>query len=270
MAIYEKRRNDPERQPNPQLAEELTVRIQLDEGATFGDRELRLLNRTGMSNPLWFYVGQWPEIREKEPNDITPEPSVHLELPMVINGQIMPGDVDRFQLRPRRDQLVAQCAARELNPLPGRRGPRLVPGRAAPLRRAGQRGGLADSLGFRHDPVLYYEVPKDGRYVIEVHDSIYRGREDFVYRISIGEIPYITSLFPLGGRAGTPCNVEVHGWNLPVQSLRLEPSPYRGQMLRPIVVEQNNIYSNRVGFLVDTVKEVDEREPNDSIETAQR
>ena len=41
MAIYEKRRDDPKRQPNPQIAEELTVQIQLAEDATFGDRELR-------------------------------------------------------------------------------------------------------------------------------------------------------------------------------------------------------------------------------------
>ena len=34
--------------------------------------------------------------------------------------------------------------------------------------------------------------------------AIYRGREDFVYRITIGELPFVTSIFPLGGRAGEP------------------------------------------------------------------
>ena len=53
---------------------------------------------------------------------------------------------------------------------------------------------------FQPDPVLGYKVPKDGDYVLEVKDGLYRGREDFVYRIEAGELPFITSIFPLGGR----------------------------------------------------------------------
>ena len=51
--------------------------------------------------------------------------------------------------------------------------------------------------------------------MIEIKDSIYRGREDFVYRITVGELPFVTSVFPLGGPAGTPPKVELKGWNLP-------------------------------------------------------
>ena len=50
--------------------------------------------------------------------------------------------------------------------------------------------------------MLYYEIPEDGEYVVEIKDSIYRGREDFVYRITLGELPFVTSIFPLGGPAG--------------------------------------------------------------------
>ena len=60
----------------------------------------------------------------------------------------------------------------------------------------------ADHYLFHPDPVLHYEIPKDGEYVVEIRDSIYRGREDFVYRITLGELPYVTSIFPLGGPAG--------------------------------------------------------------------
>ena len=57
----------------------------------------------------------------------------------------------------------------------------------------------ADHYRFQPDPVIYCELPRDGEYVAEIRDSIYRGREDFVYRITVGEVPYITSIFPLGG-----------------------------------------------------------------------
>ena len=38
--------------------------------------------------------------------------------------------------------------------------------------------------------------------MIEIKDAIYRGRPDFVYRITLGELPYITGVFPLGAPAG--------------------------------------------------------------------
>ena len=57
-----------------------------------------------------------------------------------------------------------------------------------------------DDYRFKPDPVICYDVPKDGEYVFAIYDSIYRGREDFVYRITVGEQPFVTSIFPLGAR----------------------------------------------------------------------
>jgi hypothetical protein len=271
MKIYEMRRADFKRQPNPQIEEELTVRIQINPDAAVGDRELRLLTKTGMSNPLWFYVGQYPEIREKEPNDITPDPSVYVKLPAVINGQVMPGDVDRFAFEAKKGaKLVAHCAARELIPYLADAVPGWFQAVLHLYDDKGNEVAFADSFGFRHDPVMLFEIPKDGKYVIEVHDSIFRGREDFVYRISIGEIPYITGLFPLGGRVGSASDIEVKGWNLPVNSIRLSPSFDRGRTVHPIVLEKDNIFSNRVAFLLDILPEVVEKEPNDTLETARK
>lgn len=272
MAIYEKRQADPKRQPNPQIEEELTLQVQIASDAAVGDRELRLLAPTAMSRPLCFWVGQWPETREQEPNDTSPHLAVKLDLPIVINGQIMPGDVDRFAFHAKKGtRLVAHCAARELIPYLADAVPGWFQAVLHLYNENDEEVAFADSLGFRHDPVLYYEIPKDGTYVLEVHDSIYRGREDFTYRISLGEIPYITGLFPLGGRVGTGCNVEVLGWNLPVESLHIEPSFYLGRMFRPVFVEKEGIVSNRVGFMVDVLPEtLEKKDTNDTPETAQR
>ena len=72
---------------------------------------------------------------------------------------------------------------------------------------------------FRPDPVVHFEVPQDGDYIVEIHDSIFRGREDFVYRLTIGELPFVTGIFPLGGRLGEKTTVALTGWNLPEKSL---------------------------------------------------
>ena len=63
-----------------------------------------------------------------------------------------------------------------------------------------------DDWRFHPDPVLFYKIPADGQYVIEIKDAIYRGRADFVYRIAIGELPFVTGIFPLGqaGRQDEP------------------------------------------------------------------
>jgi hypothetical protein len=53
----------------------------------------------------------------------------------------------------------------------------------------------------------------------EEADAIYRGREDFVYRIAVGELPFVTSIFPLGGTTGAQTTIEANGWNLPASSL---------------------------------------------------
>ena len=96
----------------------------------------------------------------------------------------------------------------------------------------------ADDFRFHPDPVLFYEVPEDGEYVVEIHDSIYRGREDFVYRITIGELPFVTGIFPLGGRAGTQVTVGLDGLE-PARRDKLDawtPSTSRGDPIRSISV----------------------------------
>ena len=66
----------------------------------------------------------------------------------------------------------------------------------------GKEVAYDDDYRFKPDPMIFYEVPKDGEYVLGDLRRLYRGREDFVYRITAGELPFVTSIFPLGGRAG--------------------------------------------------------------------
>ena len=50
--------------------------------------------------------------------------------------------------------------------------------------------------------------------MLTIHEALFRGRESFVYRITIGELPFVTSIFPLGGRVGGPVKIEMSGWKL--------------------------------------------------------
>ncbi len=136
---------------------------------------------------------------------------------------------------------------------------------------SGKEVSFADSFHYRQDPVLYFEVPRDDVYTVEIRDSIYRGREDFVYRIKIGEIPFVTSVFPLGARVDSEVSVQLSGWNLSRSSLAVKTmarKQYRPK--RWYTAEQTDGVAVRFPLQIDYWPEVTDNEPNNDIAGAQK
>jgi hypothetical protein len=175
-----------QKRTKPPLAEEVTLDITIDADAAPGDRELRLRTPLGLTNPMIFQVGKALELREKDREDddaIGPPPA---EAPVVLNGQIMPGEVDRFPLKLRSGQRLAITAhARRLIPYLADAVPGWFQAIVALYDAKGKELAYADDNGFDPDPTLYYQAPQDGDYVLAIRDALYRGREDFVYRVAI-------------------------------------------------------------------------------------
>ena len=86
----------------------------------------------------------------------------------------------------------------------------------------GRELAFSNDYRFHPDPVLFFRIPATGEYVLEVKDALFRGREDIVYRISAGELPFVTAVFPLGGRVGTETSLLASGWNLPFRAVPLD------------------------------------------------
>ena len=266
---YQSRRNDPKRQLNPQIADTVSLVVKVDADAVLGGRDLRLKTDAGLSNPIYFEVGELPEHREVEPNDITLTDDTPYIPPVVLNGQIMPGDVDRFRFKATRgDQLVLAAGARKLVPYLADAVPGWFQATLTLYDSRGYEVAYSDDYRFDPDPVLPYKIPRDGLYGLEIKDSIYRGREDFVYRIALGELPFITSVFPLGCRQGEKVTVELEGWNLPERTLEFDATKRRpGEF--PIRVRGRTLLSNSVSFVVDTLPECLDAEPNSDEQSAQ-
>ncbi|MFH1574270.1 MAG: hypothetical protein ABIG68_09820, partial [Acidobacteriota bacterium] len=262
------------RQQNAQIAEMALVKVTIDGSAAPGDRELRLITPAGLTNPMCFQVGQFPETRELEPNgpnEFSPLPKQPpMDLPLLLNGQIMPGDVDRSRFRARQGQrLVIEASARRLVPYLADAVPGWFQATIALYDAGGGEVAFKDDYLFNPDPVLFYEIPEDGVYELEIRDAIYRGREDFVYRIAVGEQPFITEMFPLGSQSGADTMVSVAGWNLPGEQLRLDTRPGIDS-LRETAMYEGKWVSNEVQYVVDTLPECDEAEPNNTTRDAQR
>jgi len=270
-------------QPNRQIAESVLIEVTIDSDAPLGNRELRLVTNTGLTNPMIFQVGLLPEICELEPNNREAHPALPrlsnvpnlpkgkpLELPVLLNGQIMPGDVDRFRFRAQQGQnLVIETQARGLIPYLADAVPGWFQATLALYDAKGKEVAFVDDYRFNPDPVLFYRIPEDGEYELEIHDSIYRGREDFVYRIAVSEQPFITQTFPLGGRAGVETVATIGGWNLPTTRLPLDTQP-GDNGIRRTAYHQGEQLSNSIPYAVDTLPECNETEANDTMKSAQQ
>ena len=262
--------NDPRRQPNAQIGEAVRIEVTIDAGATPGDREIRLGTRIGLTNPVRFQVGALPEIAEDESAGLRPAVIPLVEPPLVLNGQVLPGDVDRMRIRATAGQrLLIQANARRLIPYLAD----AVPGwfQAAMSLRDPQGVEIAFSDHFRFDPdpILFCEIPRDGDYLLEITDSIHRGREDFIYRVSISENPFITSVFPLGGRAGVETIAAIAGWNVADAALRLDTRAGTDGVRWAWALLAAGA-SNAVPYTVDSLPECQESDADDFAGDEQR
>ncbi|MCX7824325.1 MAG: hypothetical protein N2689_02075 [Verrucomicrobiae bacterium] len=272
---------------NPALRSLVFVEVTIAPDAPPGERELRLVTlRGGASNPMPFHVGQLPEycrkpmlcanksvlgkeelaLRKRPPE----EAEVRITIPCIVNGQVAYGEINRYRFEARQGQrLVITTQARQLIPYIAD----AVPGWFQPVLTLydanGREVAFQDDFRFKPDPTLVYQIPKDGEYVFTINDAIFRGREDFVYRITIGEVPFITSVFPLGGRVGERRQVTMKGWHLGDAELMLPP-PDAGPGIHLIAANKNGFLSNPMPFALDTLPETFEKEPNDTPARAQK
>ncbi|NQT86432.1 hypothetical protein HQ560_06680, partial [bacterium] len=129
FAAAQREVSNPKRQANAQLGERVRLKLTIAADAAPGEREMRLKTPNGYTNPINLHVGQCREYLETEPNDRTPDKNVlkvfmedldiwvDEELPVVVNGQIMPGDLDRFKFEAEKgDRLTVIVSARRLVP----------------------------------------------------------------------------------------------------------------------------------------------------------
>lgn len=251
-----------------------------------GRREIRVITKRGISNALPFFVGQVPEVARK-PMKTTRKPvlgkehlaqikrppeeeTVRITVPCTMNGQLAAGWVNRYRFPARKGQrLVITTKARQLIPYVADG----VPGWFQAVLRLydadGHELAYNDDFRFHPDPVLYFEVPEDDEYVLTINEALFRGRESFTYRITIGELPFVTSIFPLGGRVGEPVKIEMDGWNL--DKATIAPPPKDAKPGKHLIAATNGKYvSNYLPFALDTLPECLDQESNDEPSHAQK
>ena len=257
---FKKRKNKKKNQAV--IDEVVTLRVTVAPDVEPGNRDLCLVTTNSLSNKLTFQIGQLNEVKEVETNNTLKAAMTLPALPVVINGVILPGDVDAFRFSAvKGQQLVAEVAARALLPYIADGVPGWFQAILALYDSRGKPVAEASEFQFRQDPVLFYKVPEDGLYTLTIRDSLYRGREDFVYRVKLGELPFITTVFPLGApRGDKPVRVALTGVNLPGSSMLVEAGP-GAPALQHLVVTNREWISNPILFSLSELPERTESHP---------
>jgi hypothetical protein len=182
-----------------------SLKLTVPPSVPLGVYPIRLKTDDGLSAPLLFSIGQWPQAAEAEPNNTFETAQALPALPLVVEGQAAGADIDFFRFAGKKGQRIildAQCA-------------RIGSGVDPQLRlTTAARAYLAsseDAPGLGTDARLAVELPEDGEYVVEISDTKYQGAGRAVYRLEIGPVPQVEEIYPLGGRRGETVGLELRG-----------------------------------------------------------
>ena len=130
---------------------------------------------------------------------VSPEASPAMEtdwvaLPVTVNGTIASiDDEDSFTFEVKKDtRLICEVTAQRIGSLLD----------SYLVLRDANGTKVADSgLGDGLDSVLDYTVLETGKYTLHIRDIRYKGGEGYGYRLSIGELPYLETIFLSVGAA---------------------------------------------------------------------
>ena len=246
---------------------ELRATLEIAPDAPPGRRCIRVLNEgSGLTNMAWFVVGSLPEVIESEPNNEAAKPQ-DVTAPAVVNGRVSPAaDVDVFRFTAKAGQKLVACIAAHSIDTHGQANNYGITD--AELTVVDPQGRVVaeaqDTLSL--DPLAEFTAASDGQYLVKVQLNSFRGYPEAVYRLTIGEVPVVTSIFPPGGRRGETVTVELRGPNIPAGTRRDVAIPADASSPVLYLTADGPAAGNHdVPFFVSDQPEGLEVEPNDEL-----
>jgi hypothetical protein len=166
-----------------------------------GIHALRVRTSTGLTNLRTFHVGTQPETNEAEPNNEFDKPQA-VELGCVINGVVSYEDVDYFVVDAKKGERISV----EVEGL--RLGRTFFDPAIAVLdEKRFEVAAADDSPLCQQDAYSSVLAPEDGKYIIELRETSFRGDDASTYRLHVGKFPRPSGAFPGGGPPGKPLEV---------------------------------------------------------------
>ncbi len=171
-----------------------------------GIYEARASGHYGLSTSRMFEVNDLPEIVEQGDNHAL-ERALPIAVNSVVNARSDPDNFDVFQFDAKQgERVIIGCATRRLDS-------RMMPVIEI-LDTTGKQLGFGQGT-HRREPSIDFTAPTDGAYRIKISDSVYRGGDEFFYRLELSTRPHIDFVFPPSGMRGATNRFTLYGHHLP-------------------------------------------------------
>ena len=181
------------------------VTLAIAPDCALGEHYLRLRGTSGISDVKTFWVGQFPEVAEKEPNSDFAAPQ-EVAMNSVVSGVAENEDIDYYAVKATKGQrITAEVEGIRLN------GNFWDPYVAILDAKRFELATADDTPLLAQDCHAQAIAPEDGTYIVAVRDSSYVGNGNCRYRLHIGSFPRPAAVFPAGGKAGTEVEVSFIG-----------------------------------------------------------
>ncbi|MDF1825156.1 MAG: PPC domain-containing protein [Verrucomicrobiales bacterium] len=163
-----------------------------------GEHHLRVRCKSGISYARNFWVSQFPNVAEVEPNDDFDVPQ-KIDLNVTIEAEAKAEETDFYQVSMKKGQrLSVEVEGLRINNIRQRIA---IDPFVSIFNKDGFELASADgSALLKQESILSMVIPEDGDYIVEIRDSAYQGRG--AYRAHIGTFPRPTGIFPAGGKPG--------------------------------------------------------------------
>ncbi|WP_417382603.1 PPC domain-containing protein [Gimesia sp.] len=206
---------------DPKNANVCTAIVKIAPDCALGEHTFQVRTKSGVSDYKTFWVGQFPEVAEKEPNSEfdTPQP---IELNHTVTGIVQNEDVDHYVVTAKKGQRISA----EIEGI--RLATTLFDPYISILDEKRFELKAEDDLPLlRNDAAISVVAPEDGKYTILVRDSSYGGNGAAFYRLHVGTYPRPTAVYPAGGQLGTKQQVTFKGNTIDnlVQEFQLPDKP---------------------------------------------
>ncbi|MDF1850585.1 MAG: PPC domain-containing protein [Verrucomicrobiales bacterium] len=172
-----------------------------------GEHHVRVRCRSGISYARNFWISQFPNVAEVEPNDDFEAPQA-IDLNVTIEAEAKPEETDYYKVTAKKGQrLSVEIEGLRINNV--RNNIAIDPFVAILDKDRFELASADGSALLKQESIVSVIIPEDGEYTIEVRDSAYQGRGR--YRAHIGTFPRPTAIFPAGGKAGTEVEFSMLG-----------------------------------------------------------
>jgi hypothetical protein len=185
----------------------LRVRLTVPKDAPVGFHTLRLATTRGLSNLRLFCIDDLPQVLQVATNNAAAA-AQPLTVPCVVVGHARPETRDFYKVTAKPGQRLS------FDVLGRRMGGVIDPVLTLLDARTGRElpdGYCDDAPGLHNDPRLTYTFKSAGTYLVEVHDTLWRGGDGYAYRLRVGDFPCATTPIPLAVKRGGKTKVQFAG-----------------------------------------------------------